>query len=55
MDVADGRAVIAGTDTLAGSTLTMDRAIEVCIAAGVPAEEALAAATTVPAAVLGLT
>jgi N-acetylglucosamine-6-phosphate deacetylase len=54
VDVANGRAVIAGTDTLAGSTLTMDRAIEVCVAAGVPVTEALAAATTVPAAVLGL-
>lgn len=54
VDVVNGRAVIAGTDTLAGSTLTMDRAIEVCVAAGVPAAEALAAATTVPAAVLGL-
>lgn len=54
VDVANGRAVIAGTDTLAGSTLTMDRAIEVCVAAGVPATQALAAATTVPAAVLGL-
>jgi imidazolonepropionase-like amidohydrolase len=32
----------------------MDRAIEVCVAAGVPVTEALAAATTVPAAVLGL-
>jgi len=53
VDVANGRAVIAGTDTLAGSTLTMARAIEVCVAAGVPASEALAAATTVPAAVLG--
>lgn len=54
VDVADGRAVIAGTDTLAGSTLTMDRAIEVCVAAGVPADQALAAATVVPAGVLGL-
>jgi N-acetylglucosamine-6-phosphate deacetylase len=54
VDVANGRAVIAGTDTLAGSTLTMDRAIDVCVAAGVPASEALAAATTVPATVLGL-
>ena len=54
VDVLAGRAVIAGTDTLAGSTLTMDRAIEVCVAAGVPADEALAAATTVPARVLGL-
>jgi len=54
VDVANGRAVVAGTDTLAGSTLTMDRAIEVCVSAGVPADEALAAATTVPSAVLGL-
>jgi len=54
VDVAHGRAVIAGTDTLAGSTLTMDRAIEVCVAAGISREEAVAAATTVPARVLGL-
>ncbi len=54
VDVASGRAVIAGTETLAGSTLTMERAIEVCVAAGVPTDQALAAATTVPARVLGL-
>jgi len=53
VDVADGRAVIAGTDTLAGSTLTMDRAIEVCVDAGVSREEVLAAATTVPLSVIG--
>lgn len=53
VDVAEGRAVIAGTDTLAGSTLTMDRAVEVCVAAGVSPEDAVAAATTVPARVLG--
>ncbi len=34
--VAGGRAVIAGTQQLAGSTLTLDRAIEVLVAAGVP-------------------
>jgi len=51
---ADGRAVLAGTDTLAGSTLTLDRAVEVCVAAGVPCEDAVAAATTVPERVLGL-
>ncbi|MGC4175632.1 N-acetylglucosamine-6-phosphate deacetylase [Demequina sp.] len=45
----DGRAVLAGTDTLAGSTLTMDRAVEVCVAAGVPRDQAEAAASTVPA------
>ncbi len=54
VDVANGRAVITGTDTLAGSTLTMDRAVEVCLAAGIPADQVLAAATTVPARVFGL-
>lgn len=54
VDVSGGRAVISGTDTLAGSTLTLDRAIEVCIAAGVTADAAIAAATTTPARVLGL-
>lgn len=52
VDVADGRAVIAGTDTLAGSTLTMDRAIEVCVGAGIPRETAVDAATTVALAVI---
>lgn len=54
VDVMDGRAVIAGTDTLAGSALTMDRAVDVCVAAGVAREEAVAAATTVARRVLGL-
>lgn len=54
VEVADGRAMIAGTDTLAGSTLTMDRAVEVCVAAGVSRDDAVAAATDVPARVLGL-
>lgn len=54
VDVADGRAVIAGTDTLAGSTLTMDRAVEVCVAAGVAEADAVAAATTTPLRALGL-
>jgi N-acetylglucosamine-6-phosphate deacetylase len=53
VDVADGRAVIAGTDTLAGSTLTMDRAVEVCVEAGVPRDVAVGAATETPARVLG--
>ncbi|MBC7299265.1 MAG: amidohydrolase family protein [Demequina sp.] len=53
VDVVDGRAVIAGTDTLAGSALTMDRAVEVCVDAGVPREAAMAAATETPARVLG--
>lgn len=50
----DGRAVLAGTDTLAGSTLTLDRAVEVCVAAGVAREAAVAAASSIPAAVIGL-
>lgn len=54
VDVVDGRPVLAGTDTLAGSTLTMDRAVQGAIAAGVPAGLAHAAATTVPARVLGM-
>ncbi len=51
---ADGRAVLAGSDTLAGSTLTLDRAVEVCVQSGVSREAAEAAATTVPERVLGL-
>ncbi len=52
--VSGGRAVVAGTDQLAGSTLTLDRAVDVLIAAGVPRDAALASVTTVPARVLGL-
>ena len=48
----DGRAVVAGTDTLAGSTLTLRRAVEVCVDAGVPRADAEAAARDVPAALL---
>lgn len=52
VEVHDGRPVLAGTDTLAGSTLTMERAIEVATAAGVPRDLARAAASTVPARLL---
>jgi len=52
--VSDGRAVIAGTERLAGSTLTLDRAIAVLVAAGVPLQAAVDAATVVPARVLGI-
>ncbi len=52
--VADGRAVLTGTDTLAGSTLTLDHAVEVVVAAGVAREDAIAAARDVPARVLGI-
>jgi N-acetylglucosamine-6-phosphate deacetylase len=41
--------------TLAGSAVTMDAAVRVCVAAGVPLEHALRAASTNPAALLGET
>lgn len=40
--------------TLAGSALTMDAAVGTCVAAGVPLETALSAASTNPARLLGL-
>ncbi|BAJ74392.1 N-acetylglucosamine-6-phosphate deacetylase [Microbacterium testaceum StLB037] len=52
VEVRDARPVLVGTDTLAGSTLTMDRAVATAIAAGVPEPLAWAAASTVPARVL---
>lgn len=54
VDVSQGRAVVRGTDTLAGSTLTMDRALRTGVAAGLPLATLVAAATSVPARVLGL-
>ncbi len=52
--VACGRAVLADSpQTLAGSVLTMDRAVAKLIESGVAAPEALAAATLAPARVLG--
>lgn len=50
----DGRAVLAGTTTLAGSTLTMDRAVAVCCEAGVSREDAVRAASATPKAALSL-
>ncbi|WP_084127787.1 N-acetylglucosamine-6-phosphate deacetylase [Demequina sp. NBRC 110055] len=54
VEVRDGKAVLAGTDTIAGSTLTLARAVEVCVTAGVPRREAEAAASAIPRALLGL-
>ncbi len=54
VQVTDGRCV-TGVDTLAGSTLTMDRAVENYIRyAGVPLEQALYAAARNPARMTGL-
>lgn len=54
VEVRAGRAVVAGTDTLAGSTLTLDRALQVGVAAGIPLPALVEAATATPARVLGL-
>ncbi len=53
--VSGGRAVIAGTDTIAGSTLTMDAAVRGAVRLmGVPVEEAVAMASAAPARLLGV-
>ena len=54
IEVRGGRAVLAGTQTLAGSTLTLERAVQVAIEAGVSADDARLAASVVPARLLGL-
>ncbi|WP_028707634.1 N-acetylglucosamine-6-phosphate deacetylase [Propionicicella superfundia] len=48
-------ATVAGTDTIAGSTLTLDRAVRNAAAAGIPLAAAIRAATAIPADYLGLT
>ena len=54
VDVADGRAVVAGTDTLAGSTLTPDRAIRTVVhECGVALPDAVGAFTDTPARAIG--
>lgn len=52
--VADGVARLVRDGAIAGSTLFLAEAVERCHAFGVQAEEALAAATSVPADYLGL-
>jgi len=53
--VTDGVAHVAGTDTIAGSTLTQDVALRnAVVLAGRSLPEAVAALTSVPAAALGL-
>jgi N-acetylglucosamine-6-phosphate deacetylase len=55
VEVRDGVARVAGTDTIAGSTLTLDRAVRVAVAAGVPLPVAVRAATQHAADYLSLT
>ncbi len=53
--VLGGRAVVSGTETLAGSTLTQDAALRVAIQrAGISPQDAVAAVTLTPARALGL-
>lgn len=54
VEVQDSVARIRGTETIAGSTLTLARAVEQAVAFGIPLTEAARAATSVPAAALGL-
>jgi len=55
VEVRDGLAHLAGTDTLAGSTLTQDRALRVAIEqVGIEPADAVAALTLTPARVLGI-
>jgi N-acetylglucosamine-6-phosphate deacetylase len=52
--VTDGVARLTGTGTLAGSTITLDVALRRAVQAGIPEPVAVGAATSVPAAALGL-
>jgi N-acetylglucosamine-6-phosphate deacetylase len=52
VEVRDGAARLA-SGSLAGSTLTLDAAIRTVVAAGVPLQEAVRAATEVPARAIG--
>lgn len=55
VSVRDGRAVLSGTSTLAGSTLTQDAALRLAVhEVGVPLPLAVAALTRTPARALGL-
>ncbi len=54
VDAIDGRAVITGTTTLAGSTLTADRALRTVVTrCDVALHDAVAALTTTPARAIG--
>jgi N-acetylglucosamine-6-phosphate deacetylase len=54
-EVVDGRAVLAGTETLAGSVIALDDAVRNLVGAGIPLPRAVAAASTNPLDLLGVT
>ncbi|WP_230673249.1 N-acetylglucosamine-6-phosphate deacetylase [Rathayibacter sp. Leaf248] len=53
IDVSGGRAVVRGSSTLAGSTLTQDRALRIGLAAGLDERTLVEAMTATPARVMG--
>ncbi len=53
VEVHGGRATLAGTDTLAGSVIALDTAVRNLCARGVPLPQAVRAASSNPAALLG--
>ena len=55
IQVVGGRAVLAGTDTLAGSVIGLDEAVRCLVAAGIPLHDAVAAAATNPCDLIGAT
>ncbi len=50
----DGKATLTGTDTLAGSSIHLMEGVRRCVAAGIPLEDAVYAATQAPAEVIGM-
>ncbi|WP_395640533.1 amidohydrolase family protein, partial [Pseudolysinimonas sp.] len=55
IEVRGGMAMVAGTETIAGSTLTQDGALAVALdGLGIPRPEAIEALTATPARILGL-
>jgi N-acetylglucosamine-6-phosphate deacetylase len=55
IEVRDGRATLAGTDTLAGSVIGLDSAVRNATTAGIPLTDTVAAATRNPLELLGVT
>lgn len=51
--VTQGKAMLTGKDSIAGSTLTMDRAVARAVRAGLPVVQVAHAAATAPARLLG--
>ena len=53
-EVIDGRAVLAGTETLAGSIIALDDAVRNLVRVGIPLPRAVAAASRNPLALIGV-